>query len=428
MKKTITILLSIMLVAIIILGVLFAIDKNRMDNNLPVLFSTWGYDYAPPVNHENITEEIPNISGEDLTVTIPLKENLDLFINLLDGWTYESLNEEPERYEYVIAFYSPSGEKKMSLRAYKDMFGVCGTELEIKDITLDIGNTASVGYYDGSERWTFVNFGDNVVMHSESYLTPEDSNETLSMIKTMKFVRMLPGNIAVTERTFVATILEEENDYLIVKPDQKSIEAQMSDEIKVLLGISGDRDYIYGEGRKVIIKYNPIIQASAENEVITIEDIILDGYLDYELSVIESNKNEAKKILNNKELCDLNTEFDLYYYGLEEVNVKVDNKEMSLEEALRSGYITLEGMIKKARQDAENTKKELEMLEPNTTGIVVTEVQIYRDGGTLELSYDDGGTTEWPNIKYTIIKCRRLDGNKDMYICKSGITLNDLDI
>ena len=162
------------------------------------------------------------------------------------------------------------------------------------------------------------------------------------MIKTMKFVRMLPGNIAVTERTFVATILEEENDYLIVKPDQKSIEAQMSDEIKVLLGIFGNRDYIYGEGRKVIIKYNPVIQSSTKNEVITIEDIILDGYLDYELSVIESNKNEAKKILNNKELCNLNTEFDLYYYGLEEVNVKVDNKEMSLEEALRSGsfYVT----------------------------------------------------------------------------------------
>ncbi|MBQ6860832.1 MAG: hypothetical protein IJO08_04225 [Clostridia bacterium] len=427
MKKIITVLLSIMLIIIIILGTLFVIDKNRMDNNLPVLFSTWGYDYAPPVNHEDITEKIPNISGEDLPVTIHLKENEDLLINLLAGWTYKSVNEEPERYEYVIAFYSPNGENKMSLRAYKDMFGVCGTELEIKDITLDIGNTASVGYYDGSERWTFVNFGDNVVMHSESYLTPEEANEALSMIKTMKFVRTLPGNIAVTERTFVATILEEENDYLIVKPDEKSIEAQTTDEIKVLLGVTGVRDYLYGEGRKVIIKYNPIIQASAKNEVITIEDIILDGYLDYELTVVESENNVAKKILNNKELCDLNTDFDLYYYGLEEVNVKVDNKEMNLEEALRSGYITLEGMIKRARKDAEETKEKHNELGPNQSGTVVEEVKTYRDGGTIELSYDDGGTSEWANIKYTIIKCRRLDGNKDMYICKSGTNLNDLD-
>lgn len=428
MKKTIKAIMWIVIILFLVFGTLFVIDKYRMDHNLPVVFSTWGYDYAPPVNHEDITEEIPNISGEDLTVTIPLKENLDLFINLLPGWTFESLNEEPERYEYVIAFYSPSGEKKMSLRAYKDMFGVCGTELEIKDITLDIGNTASVGYYDGSERWTFVNFGDNVVMHSESYLTPEDANETLSMIKTMKFIRTLPGNIAVTERTFVATILEEKNDYLIVKPDEKSIEAQMTDEIKVLLGVSGVRDYLYGEGRKIIVKYNPVIQASAKNEVITVEDIILDGYLDYEISVVESEENKARKILNNKELCDLNTEFDLYYYGLEEVNVKVDNKEMTLEQALRSGYITLEGMMKKARRDAEDTQEKHKELEPNQDGTAVTEVQIYRDGGTIELSYDDGGSTVWANVKYTIIKCRRLDGNRDMYICKSGTTLNDLDL
>ncbi len=428
MKKVVTVLLSIMLIVIIILGILFVIDKNRMDNNLPVVFSTWGYDYAPPVNHEDITEEIPNISGENIPVAIPLKENEDLFINLLDGWKFEALNEEPERYEYVIAFYSPSGEMKMSLRAYKDLFGVCGTGLEIKDITLDIGNTVSVGYYDGSERWSFINFGDNVVMHSESYLTAEDVNETLSMIKTMKFVRTLPGNIVLTERTFVATIIEEENDYLIVKPDEKSIEAQTTDEIKVLLGISGDRDYIYGEGRKIIVKYNPIIQASAKNDVITVEDIILDGYLDYELTVIESENNVAKKILNNKELCDLNTEFDLYYYGLEEVNVKVDNKEMTLELALRSGYITLEGMLKRVRQDAEDTQEKHDELGPNQGGMVVEEVKIYRDGGTIELSYDDGGTSEWANIKYTIIKCRRLDGNKDMYICKAGTTLNDLDL
>ena len=97
---------------ILAVGGVYLIDKNRMDNNKPVVFSTWGYQYVPPVNHEDITEEIPNISGENLPVSIPLRENEDLLINLLDGWKYEALNEEPERYEYVIAFYSPRGEKK----------------------------------------------------------------------------------------------------------------------------------------------------------------------------------------------------------------------------------------------------------------------------------------------------------------------------
>ena len=36
--------------AIISLLVLFSIDIDRMNNNQPVLFSTWGFDYCPPIN------------------------------------------------------------------------------------------------------------------------------------------------------------------------------------------------------------------------------------------------------------------------------------------------------------------------------------------------------------------------------------------
>ena len=74
MKKLFSILGIVILIIVFVLGTLFVIDKNRMDNNLPVIFSTWGYDYAPPINHEDITEEIPNISKEDLMATIPLKK------------------------------------------------------------------------------------------------------------------------------------------------------------------------------------------------------------------------------------------------------------------------------------------------------------------------------------------------------------------
>ena len=34
----------------IILSSLFMIDVNRMNHNQPVVFSTWGFDYFPPVN------------------------------------------------------------------------------------------------------------------------------------------------------------------------------------------------------------------------------------------------------------------------------------------------------------------------------------------------------------------------------------------
>ena len=48
MKKKIIIIVSIIVVLALAVGGAYLIDKNRMDNNKPVIFSTWGYDYAPP--------------------------------------------------------------------------------------------------------------------------------------------------------------------------------------------------------------------------------------------------------------------------------------------------------------------------------------------------------------------------------------------
>lgn len=48
MKKKITIVLTMILIIIVAIGGAFLIDKNRMKNNEPIVFSTWGNDYAPP--------------------------------------------------------------------------------------------------------------------------------------------------------------------------------------------------------------------------------------------------------------------------------------------------------------------------------------------------------------------------------------------
>ena len=55
-KKTVhknTVVLSIVgtvIFVMVALGALFGIDMMRMHNNQPVLFSTWGYCYTPPIN------------------------------------------------------------------------------------------------------------------------------------------------------------------------------------------------------------------------------------------------------------------------------------------------------------------------------------------------------------------------------------------
>ncbi len=49
-KRIIKIILLAFLALLIVLTTLFFIDVNRMRNNEPVFFSTWGYSYAPPID------------------------------------------------------------------------------------------------------------------------------------------------------------------------------------------------------------------------------------------------------------------------------------------------------------------------------------------------------------------------------------------
>lgn len=44
------IFLALLMVLIILTGILYFTDIDRIRNNRPVLFSTWGYDYLPSLN------------------------------------------------------------------------------------------------------------------------------------------------------------------------------------------------------------------------------------------------------------------------------------------------------------------------------------------------------------------------------------------
>jgi len=189
--------------------------------------------------------------------------------------------------------------------------------------------------------------------------------------------------------SFVGTVIEETTRYMIVEPNEDEVERKSSDRIVINYG-TDHIDYLYGIGRKVIINYTGYIMETYPAQINT-DNILIFGYENFEISVKESKEKNKTKILNDMDIHKYNSDVNLYYYGLEEVNVKVDNKTMSLEEALRSGKLTLDGLIIKARKDANN--KLIEIKERN-------------DGGTVEFLYED----------YTIIKYHTLEGNRDVYI------------
>ena len=199
--------------------------------------------------------------------------------------------------------------------------------------------------------------------------------------------------------SFVGTVLEETTTYMIVEPNEDEDERKSADKIKINYG-TDHYDYLYGIGRKVIIKYTGYIKETYPAQIDT-NEILIDGYENFELSVKKSDKKTKFKILNNQELYKNNSNFDLYYYGLEEVNISVDNEIMPLEDALKSGKMTIDGILIKANQDVSNGKIKSEV-------------------------YKDGGTTEWYYDTYTIIKCHSLDGNRDVYIGIPEMRLNTI--
>lgn len=199
--------------------------------------------------------------------------------------------------------------------------------------------------------------------------------------------------------SFVGTVLEETTKYMIVEPNKDEEESKSSDKIIVNYG-TDHRDYLYGVGRKVVIYYTGYIMETYPAKINS-NEISVDGYEDFEITVKKSNNIEKRKILNNKDLAADKQDFNLYYYGLDEVTAKVDNKTMTLEEALRSGKITLQGIIAKANKDLDAKK-----INGDT----------YKDGGSIIYQYDT----------YTIIKCHTLNGNRDVYIGIEGMSLNDV--
>lgn len=197
--------------------------------------------------------------------------------------------------------------------------------------------------------------------------------------------------------SFVGTVLEETTEYMIVEPNEDEEERKSSDKIQINYG-TNHKDYLYGIGRKVVIYYTGYIMESYPAQINT-NKISTEGYKDFEITVKKSNDITKKKILNNKDLSSDKQDYNLYFYGLDEVNVKVDSKEMSLEEALKSGKMTIEGIIQKANKD-------------------FPKAMTYNDGGSIEYHYKD----------YSIIKVHKLDGNRDVYIGIPEMNLNDLKL
>lgn len=114
----------------------------------------------------------------------------------------------------------------------------------------------------------------------------------------------------------------------------------------------------------------------------------------------EDDSNIKKELITDKNF-EQKHGYNVYYYGVEDIKVLKDGKEIDLKEAISKDNAIIEKIVLKAEKD---------------TGLgIVKNYGMYKDGGTEEYEYDD----------YNIIKSNRLAGensrNRDVYITRSDL-------
>ena len=132
------------------------------------------------------------------------------------------------------------------------------------------------------------------------------------------------------------------------------------------------------------------------------KDIPVEYNSEYTLNITrkEDDSNIKRELITDKNF-EQKHGYNVYYYGIEEVKVLQNGKEVDLKEAILKDNAIMEKIVLKAEKD---------------TGLgIVKNYGMYKDGGTKEYEYDN----------YNIIKSNRLAGensrNRDVYITRSDL-------
>ena len=199
------------------------------------------------------------------------------------------------------------------------------------------------------------------------------------------------------EKSFFGKIVESNESYIIVEPNENEEIRKSSDKISIGLGEYNDALYEIGTNVKITYDGDVMETYPAQIKAIKIEVKSAENFeiLFKDRKPIDSY-NKIYAILDKSET----NKYDYTIYAYDgSVNIRIDGEEYSLKEALLQNKITMEEIIAKANKD-------------------FPDAEIYKDGGSMEYHYDN----------YTIIKYHTIDGNSDVYIGTKDMTINDLEI
>ena len=126
---------------------------------------------------ERLSKERPaKEQGEEVTCS---HENLRISLKIPEGWDYktEEYNEDSGR--FGIRFFPEDCSGQVGLYYYY-FFGVCGTGLETRDITIEGGRKGRMGLYDGRDIFSFITFPDEELSSGSFVVLNEGAEDWLA--------------------------------------------------------------------------------------------------------------------------------------------------------------------------------------------------------------------------------------------------------
>ena len=181
MNKNKKIIIGILIVLIIIIGIVvtYKVIENSITDRANFNFTVENISPSP-------VETVNNQEGKNYNKEI---DNIKLELNIPNEWNYEEIsqNEENNFYKYALKLYKNNENQYAMLYFYNDPFGVCGTGRTSKNIILNNGKEATVGYYGENKNWADISFYDtnkNIAVMNYG-LIDEDADEAIQFIKTI---------------------------------------------------------------------------------------------------------------------------------------------------------------------------------------------------------------------------------------------------
>lgn len=343
-------------------------SKNRIEDSIKIMQYTIEGDPIIKELSYKIKDETYELSGKQVNkTTYILKHD-----NTQDKWSVET-------------------DRKITIN--DDIPGNIFTITESKDgdyINVELALCAEICYVN-----------ENAKMYENIHICSYRENAEIVTTSATNITQYPNSSINTSEEnlsSFYGKVVESYQYYIIVEPNEGEEIRKSADKISISLGKYNDALYEVGTNVKITYKGYVMETYPAQVDKVSIE---IKSAENFELRFYDKQPQSDEKVHTILDKSEKDKyDYNIYAYD-GSVNILIDEKEMSLREALMQNKITMNEILAKANDDLKNNKIKGDM---------------YRDGGSMEYKYDN----------YTLIKFHRLDGKRDVYIGTKDMTINDI--